>query len=148
MTQRVPEITVIVTDENQRRRAVDAVLRCNLAVPMEVVIRRHEAKRTLPMNALWWLWMDQMAKHFSAKAGPFTKDSMHELMKHQFLGYDDAHIIGKTEIPPQLRSTSKLTKGEMLRFMQQVDAWAADHGCLLQRPEDNEYDEMSRRQIE
>lgn len=147
MTQtRRAALRVIITDEEQRRRAVDAVLRCSLDAPMEMTLQRYEPRRTLPMNALWWMWMQEMAKHFSKRAGPFSKDDLHILMKHQFLGYQDARTIGKTEIPRQLRSTADLTKGEMLQLMQQVDAWAADHGCLLTRPEDSEYDELARRQ--
>ena len=98
------------------------------------------------MNSMHWVWMEYMAKHFSRNAGPFSNQDMHELMKHQFLGYKDAKTLGKTEIPAQLRSTTKLTKGEMLQFMEQVDTWAADHGCLLPRSSDNEYDQMRNKQ--
>lgn len=136
----------VINSDEQRRKAIDAVLRCNLDEPMEVCIQKHETRRTLPMNALWWMWMQDMARFFSAKAGPFDKDDIHVLMKHQFLGYQDAKTIGRTEIPQQLRSTADLTKGEMLELMQRVDAWAADHGCLLTRPSDCEYEELARRQ--
>lgn len=137
---------VIISDEEQRRRAIDAVMRCNLDQPMEVTLQQHQPRRTLPMNALYWEWLTQMAKHFSRNAGPFSKDDMHDLMRHQHLGYAEAKTIGKTEIPRQLRSSADLTKGEMLEYMQRIDAWAADHGCLLVRPEDAEYEELARRQ--
>lgn len=137
---------IVISDDEQRRRAIDAVMRCNLDRPMMMTLALHEPRRTLSMNALWWMWMQELAVYFSAKAGPFSKDDIHDLMKHQFLGYDEPRTIGKTEIPRQLRSTAKLSKGEMLHLMQQVDAWAADHGCLLARPEDAEYEELARRQ--
>lgn len=147
MTQtRRAALRVVISDEDQRRRAIDAVMRCNPDEPMEMTLQRHEPKRTLPMNALYWDWLTQMADHFSRKAGPFDKDSMHCLMRHQHLGYTDARVIGKTEIPQQLRSTTDLTKGEMLEYMQRIDAWAADHGCLLARPEDAEYEQLAKRQ--
>lgn len=136
----------MINSDEQRRKAIDAVLRCNLDEPMEVCIQKHEARRTLPANNLYWDWLGQMARHFSAKAGPFDKNDMHDLMRHQFLGYQPARTLGKTEIPEKLRSTTDLSKSDMCYYMSQIDAWAADHGCLLRRPEDNEYDEWARRQ--
>lgn len=137
---------IIITDDEQKRRAIDAVMRCNLDKPMMLELTLHKPKRTLSANALYWQWLTVMAKHFNRKAGPFSQDDMHDLMKHKFLGYDDARRVGNTEIPAQLKSTAKLDKGEMSHFMGQIDAWAADHGCLLPRPEDNEYDQWARMQ--
>lgn len=139
-------LRVIINDEEQRRRAIDAVMRCNLDEPMELVLQRWEPRRTVSANNLYWDWLGQMAQHFSRKAGPFGKDDIHDLMRHKFLGYQPARIIGRTEIPAKLRSTTDLSKGEMCHYMSQIDAWSADHGCLLQRGEDNEYDEWAKRQ--
>lgn len=139
-------ITVTINDDEQRRRAIDAILRCNLTKPMTMTLMPFESKRTLSANNLYWQWLTVMATHFSQKAGPFSRDDMHELLKHKFLGYQDEKTLGKTVIPRQLKSTAKLTKGEMSHYMEQVDAWAADNGCLLPRPEDNEYDQWRERQ--
>ena len=99
---------------------------------------RHAGQRSLSANALYWQWLDTMARHFSKGVAKFTKDDMHDLMRHKFLGYE-SRTIGKTELPPQLKSTADLTKAQMHEYMSQLDAWAADHKCLLPRPEDNEY---------
>lgn len=140
------EIKVTINDEDQRRRAIDSILRCSLDKPMAMTLKPFESKRTLPANALYWQWMTTLAKYFSANAGPFDREDMHELLKHKFLGYQDERMIGKTVIPRQLKSTAKLTKGDMSHYMEQVDAWAADNGCLLPRPEDNEYDQWRAQQ--
>lgn len=95
-------------------------------------------QRSLPQNNLYWEWCTQMAKHFSRKGGSFVKEDMHDLMRHTFLGYE-TKMIGKTKLEPQLKSTTKLDKHEMSEYMMKIEAWAADHGCLLPRPEDNEY---------
>lgn len=97
--------------------------------------------RSLGQHGLWWMWMTEMASHFSRKGNKFNKDDMHELMKHQFLGYEDK-VIGKTEIKQQLKSTTQLTKAEMHELMEKVDMWSADHGCLLPKPEDSVYSQL------
>ena len=108
--------------------------------PIRIVMERYSPQRSTEAGNLYWLWMGHMAKHFSRKGNKFDKDDMHDLMRHQFLGYE-TKTIGRTQLSPQLRSTKKgeITTAEMCEYMQKVDAWAADHGCLLPRPEDNDY---------
>lgn len=101
-------------------------------------LKEYNDKRTLSSNALYWLWMSQMASYFSKNHTRFTKDNMHDLMRHKFLGYEDK-VIGDTHIKGQLVSSSSLTTTKMYFYMSQIDAWAADHGCLLFHPSDGEY---------
>jgi len=96
-------------------------------------------KRSLNANALYWQWLTVMAEHFSRGGKKFSKEDMHDLMRHQFLGYEDK-VIGQTVIGHQLASTAGLDTGQMYHYMKRIDAWAADHGCLLPRPEDCEYE--------
>ena len=139
-------MNITINSEEQRKRAAEAILSADLSQPLSMTLKPFQPRRTLPMNALYWQWLTYMAKHFSEKAGPFSKDDMHDLMKHQFLGYAPARKISRTDIPAQLKSTASLTKGEMLAYMEKIDAWAADHGCLLPRPGDSEYDQMREAQ--
>lgn len=104
---------------------------------LEVVIREYKAKRSSPSNALYWSWLTELAKYFS-KAKPFTKDDMHDLMRHQFLGYQDK-VIGSTIIGHQLKTTTGLKVSEMHVYMLQIDIWATEQGCYLPRPEDSDY---------
>lgn len=111
--------------------------------PQRVTIETIKPHRSLSANALYWAWLDALAKHFSRGGNKFDKDAMHDLMRHKFLGYEDK-TVGKTVISQQLKSTADLTSSGMCEYMQQIDAWAADHGCLLPRPEDNEYAEWAK----
>lgn len=124
-------------------------------VPMEVVIREYRAKRSLPSNALYWSWLTVMGKYFSGRKvnanadcpdmepeyeiTDFDKDDMHDLMRHQFLGYQDRKI-GKSCIDHQLNTTTGLSVKDMHAYMLQIDIWAAEHGCLLPRPQDSDYE--------
>lgn len=104
---------------------------------LEVIIRPWKEKRSLDQNSLYWLWLRKMAKHFS-KRETFTDEDMHDLMRHQFLGYEDKQI-SKTKIVSQLKSTTKLNVKEMSEYMLKVESWAAQNGCLLPRPEDQDH---------
>jgi hypothetical protein len=108
------------------------------AHPVRIDWKRWTNPRTLSQNNLLWMWLTEMAEHFSRKGTVYTPDDMHDLVCHKFLGYEDRRV-GNTEIKHQLRGTSTLDKGEFQNFMEQIDAWAADHGLLLTHPADSEY---------
>lgn len=108
----------------------------------EINIRITKASRTLDQNALYWKWMECMSRYFTERGRPLDKDEAHDLMRHLFLGYQ-TKTIGHTEIT-NLRSTTKLDKGEMSHYMTLIDAWAVDRGCYLPKPEDSEYMELMR----
>jgi hypothetical protein len=91
------------------------------------------------------LWMTEMAEHFASKGVEnSTKDQMHDLMCHKFLGTITV-TVGKTQIT-RLKSLRDLDKGDMLYFMRQMDEWSADHGLLLTHPEDSEYQRLIEEQ--
>lgn len=105
--------------------------------PYVVEVKRMSVKRSLAANALYWKWLTQMAQYFSTPENELTKDDMHDLMRHKFLGYRTV-IIGQTEIT-QLKSTADRDSRQFCEYMNEIDMWSADYGCLLPRPEDNEY---------
>ena len=110
-----------------------------LTRPLEVKIQPYKVKRSLDQNALYWKWMKQLADHFNTKLeNPLTQEDMHDLMRHNFLGYEDK-VINKTQINSQLRTTTKLTRTEFMDYMTKIDVWAQANGVLLVHPEDSDY---------
>lgn len=111
------------------------------------VIVKEANTRSLPQNRMMWDWLTDMALYFSAKGGTndkgelLTKDDMHDIMRHKFLGYETVkRTIGKTVIEEyKLKSTASLEKGEMHEYLTKMDQWALEHGCFLPHPEDSEY---------
>lgn len=100
------------------------------------------SNKSVSQNNLFWMWMTEMANYFASKAVEnSTKDQMHDLMCHKFLG-NITVTVGKTEIT-RLKSLRDLDKGDMLHFMRQIDEWSADHGVLLTHPEDSEYQRLT-----
>jgi len=103
------------------------------------------SNKSVSQNNLFWMWMTEMANYFASKGVEnSTKDQMHDLMCHKFLGHITV-TVGKTEIT-RLKSLRDLDKGDMLHFMRQIDEWSADHGLLLTHPEDSEYQRLTEEQ--
>jgi hypothetical protein len=103
------------------------------------------SNRSISQSNLFWMWMTEMAEHFASKGVEnSTKDQMHDLMCHKFLGTITV-TVGKTQIT-RLKSLRDLDKGDMLYFMRQMDEWSADHGLLLTHPEDSEYQRLIEEQ--
>lgn len=117
--------------------------------------------RSLSQNALYWMWMEEITKFVNKKGKPWfdeetgemvpwvdlDRDELHEAMKHMHLGYEPAKRIGKTvNIDGQLKSTAKLTVGEMFEYMEKLDMYWAQNGLLLTRPADCQYEVLKERQ--
>ena len=108
------------------------------SAPLAIQPRKYTNPRSLSQNALLHKWFGEIADHFESKGVDINADKAKSLMKLKFLGTEDI-VIRNTTIPNQLKSTSKLDKGEMMRFMDQVSDWASDHGVVLSMPADSEY---------
>lgn len=113
--------------------------------PMQFSWKPAKSQRSVEQNGLMWSWLSVMAGYFSTEQRGFTRDDMHDLMRHKFLGYVEKKV-GNTEMPPQLRSTTTLDVAEMHDYLTQIDAWAAACGCLLPRTADSVYDLMIQEQ--
>jgi len=111
-----------------------------------VKVEEYKSPRSLSANNLYWMWLSQMATFFSQKGTAVTKDEMHILMRHKYLGYSKAKKIGKTEIGELLNSTAKLKSSEFCHYMEKIDAWAAQCGCLLKSPDESEYRQFLSKQ--
>lgn len=111
--------------------------------PVAWQVKPYSNPRSKNANALFHVWCRELSVYFTKGNVSLTEEEAKELMKYHFLGTED-RVIGKTVIEGQLRRTSKLDSGEMKQFMDQVLAWAADKGCPLSQPEDNEYVQWCR----
>jgi hypothetical protein len=127
-----------VKNESSKKFFLEFVNKMDFTKPYEFTWKLAKSKRSNDANGLYWMWMTELAKHFSNDAGSYTKDEMHDLMRHKFLGYE-TKVIGNTELQPQLKSTAKLNTSEFCDYMMKVDVWAQSCSVLLPRPENNLY---------
>jgi len=107
--------------------------------PVSWQVKEYKPRRSLSQNDLFHVWCRDMTRYFKKNNGFIgDEEEMKMILKYKFLGTVDIDI-GNTTIPAQVRSTKKLDRGEMLYFMQQVEAWAIDHGVKLTKPQRSEY---------
>jgi len=114
---------------------------------LSIEVKPTNERRSLDQNALFWKWMEELSKYFTNRGHPLTKQDAHDLMCHEFLGYQ-TKVLGKTKIVQLVTTTSpkKMEMTDFCHFMDQIDAWAADKGCLLPTPADTAYAEYKRKQ--
>jgi len=107
---------------------------------MEISFSPAKSRRTLDQNAMFWEWMERLSTYFTQAGRTLTKDQAHDLMCHTFLGYED-YTVGETHIRRMKTTTRpKLGVEDFSYFMEQIDAWAADKGCLLPSGADISYE--------
>ena len=105
--------------------------------PLALTCKEWREARSTNQNNLYWQWVTDIAKDFTERGSPQTKDDIHDALRYKFLGVE-THQIGDEKIR-RLPSTTRLDKGRMAEYMNKVEAWAFDHGVLLLVPADNEY---------
>jgi hypothetical protein len=111
--------------------------------PIRIKFTKYRKTHSRSQENLFWQWMTTMDQKFyrrSKKTTQRQKEDIHDLICHKFLGYQEK-IVGKTVIKGMRTLTwpDSLEKGEMARLMKQTERWAAENGCLLPVPEDNDY---------
>lgn len=131
---------VIATPEGQQA-ALRAILDLDASSPWEVTIAPHRPRRSVSANALYWKWLTQLADHFSRKGNKYTREDLHDVMRHKFLGSTEPRMVGNILIPAQIRSTKKLNTSEFCEYMTRIDAWALDQGVYLVTPAASQYAE-------
>lgn len=114
--------------------------------PLSIKWGRYRHPRTLSQNALFHLWMSEASKHFERQGKKNVEpERLKLLLKNHFLGTVDVEV-GSQVVPGVIRSTKKLDRGEMQRFMEQCEAWLLDMGVKLTIPGESEYMKMREAQ--
>ena len=117
--------------------------------------------RSLSQNALYWIWMPYITKYLNDTKPPlvdedtgeefypedYTEYEAHVIVKKLFLGVEPAIMKGdEVFVSDQVRSTKKLTKGEMHDFMQKIHHWMVSRDVYLPLPEDSQYMQLREAQ--
>ena len=121
----------------------------DFTIPLVVKLEKYEDPRTISQNALSHKWYKEIAIAMTKKGIKVDYGKPEEVwkmfLKKRFLGVS-SYTLGTKVIPDQVKGTSKLTKGEMVHFLDNVYHWAKDNGVLLIVPEDSEYQRMKQKQ--
>lgn len=95
--------------------------------------------RTLPQNALFWIWCADIANFFNKSYGDdrWNKDNVHDLFCEMFrqpVALPDGRVVDKWV------ETSKLNKRQMRDFMDKIQSYmATEHGVAVPLPDDDRY---------
>jgi len=94
-------------------------------------IKKKWNKRSTSQNSLYWVWVTLIAESCGN-----TPEEMHTIFKGLYAPKIEVKYGKKSFMIP--RSTTSLTKGEMVEFMFNVQTEAANLGIVLPTPEDYE----------
>jgi hypothetical protein len=94
-----------------------------------------KSRRTNDQNALLWALYDDVLKQGGETLGGWTREDLHEYCLGEWFGWDEHKAFGRTRLKPKRRS-SRLTKMEFSDFVEFVVQRMAEHGIVLQLPED------------
>ncbi|HEK2869584.1 TPA: YbcN family protein [Proteus mirabilis] len=118
--------------------------------PHRIIIKPWKNKRSLSQNATFHMWCTEISKYLCNNNANYTPETVKEMLKHTFLGYEVVDMVDVTtqltERVRTLRKTSNLDTGEMFHFMEQVERWAVGIGCFVTIPDNCEYMKLKREQ--
>tara|TARA_B110000208_G_C11430836_1_gene307022 strand:- start:94 stop:558 length:465 start_codon:yes stop_codon:yes gene_type:complete len=122
----------------------------DFTTPLVVKLEKYENPRSTSQNALSHMWYKQISVEMAKKGHKVEYGKPEEVwklfLKQRFLGVESYSIGEKVNITDQIKSTSKLTKGEMVHFLDNVYHWAESQKILLIIPADSEYAELLNQQ--
>lgn len=111
--------------------------------PLRVSIK-NGSKRSLNQNSTLWMWLGELSVQIKVKSGEsYSTDDLHEYFKQRFCPDQEITLGDKTIY---VKSTKRLTTGEMHFYMNQIHEWAVNAGFKLTIPIESEYREVMERQ--
>ena len=117
--------------------------------PLIVKLNAYENPRSLSQNAMSHIWYREIAKEMADKGHKIDHEEPADVwklwLKKRFLG-TTCYSIGNQQIPEQVKSTSNLTKGQFVHYLDNVYHWATKQGIRLSIPADSEYAELQAQQ--
>lgn len=130
--------TIIITKSKAGvtySRPLDYVLTLLRDGEYVMTIDKRIQKRTLPQNALMWMWFSCISQETGQPI-----QNIHDTYCSMFLLHPIVTHHGTTLFVPG--HTSKLNKQQMQEFMEKVQADAAEMGIILPLPEDAYYEDF------
>ena len=104
---------------------------------VEITVGPRKKSRSLNQNALMWKWLGELAEQIKKKSGEsYSTDDLHEYFKARFCPAKELRFGEKVIYAT---STTRLDKGEMHHYMNQLHEWSVNAGFKLTTPDDCEY---------
>lgn len=113
-----------------------------------VTIKQWREKRSLSQNSLYWKWLDEINKQAPLKISNGNvkgSELWHEVFKRY---YCPEKQITNGKVSVISKSTKMLDVGEMTHYLNRIENWCIDRGIKITIPDDSEYSQLMRKQIE
>ena len=91
----------------------------------EITVKKWRKKRSLDQNALYWVWLQIIAKELG-----YDTEELHSSFKSMFL-------TDRSKKIPLVRSTTVLNTLEFINYLKAVERQASELGITLPRPENH-----------
>lgn len=98
----------------------------------ELVLQRRVKSRSGQQNRRYWAILNEIAG-IVVQGERYTAEVWHEYFKVRFIGAEDVRLPNGKVITRPL-STTDLDVIQFGEYMEQIEAWAAQHGLLLTDP--------------
>lgn len=95
--------------------------------PLRVIVTSDEKKRNAEQNRFYWgVALRDISEQAWIDGRQFDKDAWHEYFSRKF-GVCEDLTLPDGEIITRRKSTTQMTVGEFSTYVNQVQAWAANH---------------------
>ncbi|VVE82886.1 recombination protein NinB [Pandoraea sputorum] len=95
--------------------------------PLRVIVTSDEKKRNAEQNRFYWgVALRDISEQAWIDGKQYDKDTWHEYFARMF-GVSDELTLPDGEIITRRKSTAQMTIGEFSIYVNQVQAWAANH---------------------
>lgn len=106
------------------------------------------SKRSLNQNALYFKWLGEISSQLRVRIKQtHDTDTLHEYMKLQYCPCKEVQL-GSNSKPINIRSTKRLSKGEMHHYLTLIEQWSVERGFALTIPGDCEYVQLREVQVQ
>ena len=103
------------------------------------IVVTNTSKRSLNQNSLYWKWLGEISSQLRVRIKQaHDTDTLHEYMKLQYCPCKEVQL-GSNSKPISIRSTKRLSKGEMHHYLTSIEQWSVERGFRLTIPNDCEY---------
>lgn len=128
-----------VSNEDERAVALRALKGVKLTAPYKCEIKRITRRRSLPQNALYWMWLSLVSHELAGS----TKDSevYHDYFRGKYLQSDRVTMPDGT-VMDKLQSTTTLDTKQFTDYLENIRIEMIEHGINLPLPNEPGYDEM------
>lgn len=123
----------IIFNQESKAAPIKAINQLSPDKKWVISINPVKKRRTNSQNALYWMWVDRIAKSCGDSVG-YTKDEMATIFKQKFLAPDEVNYDGEVYA---VYSTKGLSKKEMSEYMDHICRFAAEEfGVYVPLPEE------------